>query len=309
MNASVLEARRSAADAAAKPQGGSTAFAPCNFERKETKYLLTPEQYRQFRELVGGLLADDEYPRSIISSLYYDTPEDRLINRSMEKPRYKEKLRIRAYGCANASQPVYVELKKKFKGIVYKRRVAMSMPAAYAFMDGMPYREVVERFPLADPAMQADAFSFKSMQIASEIAFTRDRYPDLRPAMMIVTNRLALRSTEGSDVRVTFDLNPVWRDTELGFGYGFDGTPIHADGRVIMEIKCLGAYPLWLVDALSQCKVYPQSSSKYGKAYCAAHPAQPPAAALAAHGFRVKHAAKRGAARTLFHFAAKRKTA
>ena len=250
--------------------------ALCNFERKETKYLLTPAQYGQFRICADAMLADDDYPSSTISSLYYDTPEHALINRSMEKPRYKEKLRIRCYGSPKMGEATYVELKKKFKGIVYKRRVAMSMPASYAFMEGMAYEEALERFPLTDPARQAEAFSRTSMQIANEIAFARDRYRDLRPSMMIVTNRFALRAVDGSDVRITFDVDPVWRDRELGFGYGFGGTPIHPDGSVIMEVKCLGAYPLWLVQILSQCKAYPVASSKYGKAYCAAHPIQAP---------------------------------
>ncbi len=248
----------------------------CNFERKEKKYLLSLEQYLQFRHLCEALLQEDEYPNSTISSLYYDTPGHLLVNRSLEKPKYKEKLRIRSYDAPKMGEPVFVELKKKFKGVVYKRRVAMSMPAAYAFMEGAPYRKAQKRFPLNDPARQLEAFSPRSLQIANEIAFARDRYPQLRPAMMIVTTRLALRTTDGSDVRITFDVNPVWRDWELGFGYGLGGIPIHADGSVIMEIKCLGSYPLWLCKVLTQCAVYPVSSSKYGKAYCAAHPSQTP---------------------------------
>ena len=275
MSISIAE-HNAIASPSAMTTSASAAPALCNFERKETKYLLTPAQYRRFRDLADPMLQDDVYPYSVISSLYYDTPEHALINRSMEKPLYKEKLRIRAYGTPKMGEPVYVELKKKFKGIVYKRRIAMSMPAAYAFMEGAAYGEAVQRFPLADPLLQAEASSRTSLQIANEIAFARNRHPNLRPSMMIVTNRIALCAKDGSDVRITFDAHPVWRDRELGFGYGFRGTPIHPDGSVIMEIKCLGAYPLWLVRLLTQCKAYPVSSSKYGKAYCAAHPVQAP---------------------------------
>ncbi len=260
----------------AQPQAFT--FAKTNFERKETKYFLTRAQYNALISRIGTKLENDEYSRSVVSSLYYDTPDRAIINRSLEKPRYKEKLRIRMYDNAKMGEPVYVELKKKFKGIVYKRRVAMSLPAAYAFMDGASYHDAIERFPLLNPEKQLEAYSFKSEQIASEIAYTRDRYHNLRPSMMIITNRLALRTNDGSNVRITFDIDPVWRDRELGFGYGFDGNLLYPDRRIIMEVKGLKAYPLWLVQAFTECNIFPTSSSKYGKAYQTANPTQPPAA-------------------------------
>ena len=253
-------------------QAAGICFSPVNFERKEKKYLISDAQYTQLMSRIGRLLEYDAYANSLISSLYYDTPQDLLINRSLEKPLYKEKIRLRSYGASHPGSTVYVELKKKFKGIVYKRRMPMSIEGAYAFMDGMEYEVAARRFPLEDKALQAQAFEFKTRQIASEIAFTKQRLCNLEPAMMIVTNRLALRGVQDKSLRITFDIDPVWRTDQLYFEDGFDGDELLKPGQIIMEIKCLGAYPLWLGKALGECRIYPQSCSKYGIAYGKAHP-------------------------------------
>ena len=116
------------------------------FERKETKYLLTPMQYIQFRALAEGHLVPAEYPESDVASVYYDTPDDLLVNRSLAGGKYKEKLRVRSYGSIETSSdsPVFIEIKKKFKGITYKRRVNCTQAAADAFWGGMDYEEAVE---------------------------------------------------------------------------------------------------------------------------------------------------------------------
>lgn len=242
------------------------------FERTEKKYLITPEQYSALMAITREKLRFDTYGKSLISSLYFDTESDEMVNRSLEKPLYKEKIRVRAYGEVGPTDRVFVEMKKKFKGIVYKRRFGCSLQAARAYMDGMAYVDAVERFPLADEQAQLECMSAKSLQIANEIDACKARHPGLRPRTMIVTNRMALVTNDGTNVRITFDIDPVYRNDELNFDAGYRGDLLHSDGALIMEIKCLGAYPLWLAHALTDARIFPQSSTKIGRAYQLSHP-------------------------------------
>ena len=84
------------------------------FQRYEFKYLLTRGQQARLLSAAGARLRPDEYSHSSIRNLYLDTPDFRLIRRSLEKPVYKEKMRIRCYGPAHPDSPVFVELKKKY---------------------------------------------------------------------------------------------------------------------------------------------------------------------------------------------------
>ena len=140
------------------------------FERKEVKYRLSTMQVRAIKQALSAHMGPDEYGQTSITSVYYDTPNRGMISRSLEKPLYKEKLRLRTYGPRNASAPVFVELKKKHEGIVYKRRIAASEPAAQLLMVGVPYERAISRHPLADEAFEADSRSAKNLQIAEEIA-------------------------------------------------------------------------------------------------------------------------------------------
>ena len=269
-------APKHAAAASSVPERPTATPTQDVFERSEKKYLISADQYASLMQRIQDRMGYDRFGQSLISSLYYDTPSDELVNRSLEKPLYKEKIRVRAYGEVDPTDRVFVELKKKFKGIVYKRRMACSLLAATAYMDGMPFTEAVERFPLADEQEHRESMSPKALQIAGEIDACKDRHPGMRPAMMIVTNRMALRSTDGSDVRITFDIDPVFRTERLTFDEGFDGQPLQPEGTLIMEIKCLRSYPLWLVHALSDAGIYPVSCTKYGRAYELSHPKQLP---------------------------------
>ena len=238
-----------------------------SFARKEKKYVLEAAQYDQLMTRMGTMLEEEPYPRSIISSLYYDTPSFELINRSMEKPLYKEKLRIRAYGEYDPNAAVFCELKKKFKGIVYKRRIQMSHQAALAFMGGMTYEQACDQWPLAPKQQTIDHSAAKDAQIAREIEACIARHENLHPAMMVQVDRLPLHTTDGSNVRITFDFEPLYRTSELDFAYGVHGENIMQPGQVIMEVKCQGAYPLWLTQTFDDIHAYPQGCSKYGRAY------------------------------------------
>ena len=225
------------------------------FERKEKKYILTRNQYERFTAATESILRTDDYGVSRIASLYYDTPENSLISRSLEKPKYKEKLRVRAYGQVGPDDRVFVELKKKFKGIVYKRRVATSLRNANAWLAGGSF------VPFEGEG------TYQERQISAEIDAFMQRHNRPTPAMTIEVDRYAQYSTDGSDVRVTFDLNPRWRNDVVDLDVDAPCKPILDQGKVIMEVKCLGAYPLWLTHVLSDLRIYPESCSKYGRAY------------------------------------------
>lgn len=188
------------------------------FERKEVKYRLSTIQVRAIKQALSAYMAPDEYGQTSITSVYYDTPNRDMISRSLEKPLYKEKLRLRTYGPRNASAPVFVELKKKHEGIVYKRRIAASEPAAQLLMVGVPYERAISRHPLADEAFEADSRSAKNLQIAEEIAACVRRNGPVLPSMAILVERVAwaplpdARGAEAEGVRITFDERIRYRD-------------------------------------------------------------------------------------------------
>ena len=218
------------------------------FERVEKKYLASPEQCRAFLELAEGRLLPDRFAEYTICNLYYDTDGYDLIRTSLDKPVYKEKLRLRCYGVPEDDSPVFVELKKKYKGVVYKRRVRMPLGIAEGYLAGT--------CPPAEPG-----------QITREIDWFRSRYPGLAPAMYLSYERKAFCGREDSGLRITFDRRILWRRDTLDLTAGPGGSPLLAPDELLMEVKCPGAMPLWLAEALSELAIWPSTFSKYGNAY------------------------------------------
>ena len=215
--------------------------------RYEMKYILSAEQARFFRKRLSEHMRPDEYGLTTIASLYYDTPDYRLIRASMERPPFKEKIRLRSYGLATDSSTVYLELKRKADGVVYKRRVATTVPGAEAFFAGAS-------------SLGADG------QIAKELTYFRDLYRDLSPACLILYDRTAFEDPLGQ-VRVTVDERPRYRLSDLDLRASLDGTPLLPEGTCILEIKVQGAMPLWLSAILSEGAIYKTSFSKVGEAF------------------------------------------
>lgn len=244
------------------------------FERKEVKYRLGESQYRSMLDALRGRMEPDQYGTTLITSVYYDTPNRMMIQRSLEKPLYKEKLRLRSYGAVgvpNSRDRVFVEIKKKYDGVVYKRRVAMSYRAACAYLAGVPYEQVCRAYPLPDPIESAEAFSPRSVQIAREIDALVMRCRPLFASMSISCERtafapLAMADDVPDDLRITFDEGIRYRDM-FAPRHASPQRPLLPDGDVVMEVKSGGAFPIWLADALSGCGAYPSSFSKYGEAY------------------------------------------
>lgn len=218
------------------------------FQRKEIKFLLSPAQRRALERAMAAEMQADEYGESTICSLYYDTPDSRLIRRSLEKPDYKEKLRLRSYGRAGRDSTVYVELKKKVSGVVYKRRVAMTERQAEAYLNG--------RGPSPDRS-----------QIGREIEWTLGYYQNLRPAMYLAYDRIAYFCPTDPQLRITFDRNIRWRTEDLRLTAAPAGEQLLAPGQSLLEVKTGAAMPLWLVRALQENGIRQTSFSKYGAAY------------------------------------------
>ena len=223
------------------------AYQSC-FQRFELKYILTRPQKEALLRAMEPYMRLDQYGRVTIRNIYYDTPSYRLIRASIERPVYKEKLRIRSYRQLVPGEDAFVELKKKFKKVVYKRR--LSMP----FHESMDWLKGVDS--LQPPG-----------QIGEEIRYFRDFYGDLRPTVFLSYEREAFYSLDGSDFRVTFDENILARDTDLSLCSQVCGTPILPTELTLLELKAPGAIPLWLTDFLTKNKIYKTSFSKYGTAY------------------------------------------
>ncbi len=218
----------------------------CFFERKEVKYLLSRSQWEGILSAAGGKLKRDDYFRYSLGNIYMDTPDFRLIRKSLEKPVYKEKMRLRSYGRFAGDEEIFIELKKKYRGIVYKRRIKIPMAEAIPFLEGK--REV--------PG-----------QIAREIRYFTEFYEGLAPSLFISYDREAYGGTEDRDLRLTVDSNIRWKDAVPGAQSLTGGNSLLAENQLLMEIKCARALPLWLTGALAREDIYKTSFSKYGTAY------------------------------------------
>lgn len=217
------------------------------FQRHEIKYMLTKAQKAIIQKAMAEHVISDPHGRSTIQSLYFDTPDFLLIRRSMEHPLYKEKLRLRSYGVANANTTVFVELKKKYNSVVYKRRIAMTEAEASRYLLG--------HIPSEDS------------QIRREIDYCIAHYPSLAPRVLLSYEREAYYGKDNPNFRITFDETILWRNTDVNLTSGIYGTPILPEENTLMEIKTSGAIPLWMVRLLSENHIYKTSFSKYASAY------------------------------------------
>ena len=218
------------------------------FKRYEMKYLLDETKYKQLRQGLQDKLRVDNFGKITICNIYFDTPDYQLIKNSLEKPVYKEKLRLRSYGTPYEGDTVFVELKKKYKGVVYKRREKMELLEAEQYL----YEK--------EPAK-------KQSQIIKEIDWFMKSYQNLIPTMCISYRRVAMYGLEEPGLRVTFDSDILWREEDLWLSNGVCGNPILEEGQRIMEIKMPGTMPLWLAHRLDELEIYPNSFSKYGRGY------------------------------------------
>ena len=235
-------------------EGGYEMAYQTVFKRYELKYIVTREQKARILAAMEPYMMSDQYGRSTIRNIYFDTDDYILARHSIAKPDFKEKLRIRSYAKADADSTVFVELKRKYDHVVYKRRVAMSESDSMAWTAG--HQETEE-----------------TCQMSDEINYFLSYYRELHPAVFLSYEREAykMKPSEASgtdaDFRVTFDENILFRDHDIALSADVYGTPLMEDGKVLMELKCSGGIPLWMVHVLSSEHIYKTSFSKYGTAY------------------------------------------
>jgi len=216
-------------------------------KRYEMKYILSKEQMFYLKNSLCCHMKIDQYGKTSIASIYYDTPDYRIIRSSIEKPEFKEKIRLRSYGLAKDNGHVYLEIKRKNQGIVYKRRIETNEKDASLFLNN-----------------KID--SIGSNQIARELTYFRNFYGKLEPKIMIAYDRTSYAEIDG-DIRLTIDENPRYRTFDLNLHSSMDGQLLLPAGCAILEIKVQQEMPLWLVEILSKGKIYRSSFSKVGEAY------------------------------------------
>lgn len=219
------------------------------FRRYEKKYVLSEAQYLALRRALRSHMHEDEYGLGTVVSLYYDTADFALIRASIEKPVYKEKLRLRSYGTPEEEDTVFIELKKKYGGVVFKRRFGVPLGQARRYLAG-------GSAPAVPPG---------ELQILREADWFLTSH-DVEPKAVISCDRRALVGNNDAGLRVTFDRSLRWRKTQLDLASGDWGAPL-LPGGTIMEVKTLGAMPLWLCGLLSEVRAYPCAISKYGLCY------------------------------------------
>ena len=222
------------------------------FNRYENKYKMDQATFEKVIEVMDCHMEADAYNVDhqcyTISNIYYDTADDQLIRRSLSKPKYKEKLRLRSYGVPEMDSKVYLEIKKKYYGLVNKRRTTLQLDEAYSLLhDGMV------------PPVQ----EYMNSQVLNEIIYFLDCYK-LQPKVYIAYDRLAYFEKGNCDLRISFDTNIRTRRTQVGLEQGDFGTPLLDPDTWLMEIKTSRAMPVWLTDMLTSLKIRGTSFSKYG---------------------------------------------
>lgn len=218
------------------------------FRRRELKFLVNEEQRKAIELILPQYMIPDHHGMSTICNLYYDTPDFRLIRRSLEHPVYKEKMRLRSYGQVREGTDVFLELKKKYKGVVYKRRIRVTEEEAFGFIE---YQN-----PLRS-----------NSQISREIRYFRDFYGNLKPRVYLCYDRQAWYSMTDRGFRVTLDRNIRYRTSALSLAQPPSGHMLLQPEESLMEVKAEGGIPLWMTDLLSELGIHKRSFSKYGSAY------------------------------------------
>lgn len=227
------------------------------FNRYEKKFMIDDITFKEIQKRFEQHMEMDEFNKVngmyTVSNIYYDTVDNELIHRSLSKPIYKEKLRLRAYGVPEQHMKGYLEIKKKYKGLVNKRRTSMVIADAYHFME---------------TGRKPEEKSYHNKQVINEIEFFLRRYK-LQPAIYIAYDRIAFFSKKSKDLRITFDSNIRTRRYDLSLEAGDHGEQLIGSDLILMEIKAENAFPLWLSRMLSEMEVYPISFSKYGQEFMA----------------------------------------
>ncbi len=222
------------------------------FNRYEHKYILDKKTFEKVGGTMDRYMVADSYNEGhkpyTIANIYYDTPDDYLIRTSLSKPQYKEKLRLRAYGIPDTETKVFLEIKKKFRGIVNKRRTTLKLAEAYRFVE-------TGKAPVPKEYMNT--------QVLRELEYFMKIY-DLSPKLYLAYDRFAYFEKDNADLRISFDMNIRSRRYDVALEKGDYGERLFPDDVYLMEIKTSLAKPLWLTHMLTELDIKRTSFSKYG---------------------------------------------
>ena len=216
------------------------------FRREEKKYFLTDEQYKLLTNKISKYLKNDIHGISTISNIYFDNDNNEIIIKSLERPIYKEKVRLRGYGKIDLDSYVYLEIKKKYKGIVGKRRIKLKLSDYYNYYNNnvIPYNN----------------------QIMKEIDYCFKKYK-LKPKLFLAYDRIAYYAKDDNNFRLTFDYNIRSSYDDLCIEKVEKTNNLYDNNYYIMEVKSLNSMPIWFIKVISDLKIYPVSFSKYGTIY------------------------------------------
>ncbi|MBE7054130.1 MAG: polyphosphate polymerase domain-containing protein [Ruminococcaceae bacterium] len=222
------------------------------FRRSEKKYVIDNEAYLKMRNFLKTYMISDKYNKDDntyhISNIYYDTHDDYLVRNSIEKPIYKEKIRLRTYGTPDLNSFSYIELKKKYNGITYKRRTKIKLYEAYDFLNNKIFPE---------------NNGYINKQVLNEISYFISVYNPV-PKIKISYDRYAFFSLDTKDLRVSFDRNIFFNTENLQLESSEKGNRLLKEDYWILEIKAEKGIPIWLTNYLSENKIYSTGFSKYG---------------------------------------------
>ena len=217
------------------------------FKRREMKFLLDEAEYSKMINAISEFMTADEYGIHTILNIYLDNSNNDLIRSSLGKPVFKEKVRLRSYGTAQDNSKAFLEIKKKYRGITYKRRLEQ------------PYKELFDYITEGKkPEMRGQVFE--------ELDYLIKRM-GLKPKIVICYDRQAFYGNDDKEFRLTFDGNIRYRRNDLDLRSGDYGDYLLSQPFRVMEVKSVGAIPLRLVKKLSEFKIYHGSFSKYGSIY------------------------------------------
>lgn len=218
------------------------------FKRHELKYILTLEEYEKLLKCMNGKMQLDKYGRNRVTSIYFDTDDYKIIRKSLEKPKYREKLRVRIYGKPDLEEKAFIELKKKYKGIVYKRRISAKQSEVLKHLNDKV--EILEK-----------------SQIQREIDYFKSTYDNIKPRVYLAYEREAYFTDEDNEFRMTFDFNIKIRDEKVSLLSSEIDKEVLSNDKVLLEVKTVRGMPFWLLNFFKENNILTVSFSKYGTGY------------------------------------------
>ncbi len=228
-------------------------MAISTFKRYERKYLVDGDTLQKIMPTLLEYMDSDPYciggKEYRIYSVYYDTPNHDVIRQNSSKPVYKEKMRVRSYYEHNEpDEKVFMELKKKNEGVGNKRRIKLRN------------REIA---PFINEGILPETKDYLSAQVAKELQYFLKMNP-VQPALYVQYDRMAFFGKEDKNFRMTFDRNLRTRRSNFTLGESEEDEFLLPENTYIMEVKILGAMPLWLTHLLSEYSLFSRGFSKYG---------------------------------------------